>query len=257
VLALLKIMCSLILNTSYNMKQEAININVGLCPFKNNGEYPIKIEIISILFESISQVDMSADEFFILQNALDILTSQSSIYDFEYSLEQKLRNILLHRDETQFDLEVGDYIVTFFIKTNIIRFSNKNTFMISKSLLDLSFANWYFIKMNFSSAVKFKVSFLKKYSQYARIVHDKLVKYYFDKLINTKDFYLNLDFVKTHILSLETCSLPRSDLKCDYKNLDYDVCFVSDSEIRLFAASAIFAHVYGKYTKFYSVSNEE
>lgn len=103
---------------------------------------------------------------FKLQSALEIIVStcKSQVLNSIDCLEQRFKDVLIHYDETQIDLEVGTFIVTFFFKTNIIRFSNSKTYMISSPLLDISFKNWYFIKTKFSSVINFKVSFLEKVS---------------------------------------------------------------------------------------------
>jgi len=153
-------MCS-----QYSIEEDAISVNIGLCPFENEGEYPVMIEISRILFESVQSVVMNANDYFKLRSALEIIVStcQSQALNTIDCLEQRLKDVLIHYNETQIDLEVGSFIVTFFFKTNIIRFSNSKTYMISSPLLDISFKNWYFIKTNFSSVINFKVSFLEKY----------------------------------------------------------------------------------------------
>jgi len=228
---------ALIMSSAYSLELDSISVCVGLCPFDKNGEYPIKIEISYISFDTINKIMMNIEDFFKVQSVVDALVLNIKSPDSSV-LQQKMENIPIHHhSESQTDFEIKNYIVSVFHKYDVIRFSN------SKPILDISFKSWYHIKTHLKTLIHFKTLFLQKYRMYARVVHDRLVRYYFEKLKSTYDYNFTQSFIKTHIINIETSVLPPSDIKCDYKILDYDVCFLIDSEIRFKAALAIYSQV--------------
>ena len=146
-------------------------------------------------------------------------------------------------DERRTDTEIGDYIVTLFKKTGIIRFSENKLYLMSKPVLDIGLQNWLKIKNRFTSVINYKVIFLKNYSLYARLVHDRIVNYYINQVKNTNPLHFTLDFLMNDIINLQTSSLPKSNFTCKYEDFDYNVCFLIDAEIRHNAAIAIYIEV--------------
>ena len=192
---------SSIMNSVYQLEQECIALTIGLSTAENNGNYPVKIEIVSTSFDTVSKIIFNVDDFYKLRYLIDITISNHD------NCGEKVKSVVICDDEKRIDAEIGGYIVTLFKKTGIIRFSEMKLYLISKPILDISLQNWLQIKNRFASVINYKVIFLKKYSLYARLVHGRIVNYYINQVKNTNPLHFTLDFLMNDIINLHTLSL--------------------------------------------------
>ena len=130
---------------------------------------------------------------------------------------------------------VGNYIVSFY--------SEKITFLRKNEHYGVGIKQMRKFISRISAAIDYKVSFLEKYRAYASLVHGRIVNFYVDKLRNSDnvDYFVH-EFVKTDLINLDSNALPRNydDEICDYSALDFTVCYLINSEIRLNLSNVIY-----------------
>jgi len=137
---------------------------------------------------------------------------------------------------------IGNYKVSLLGNTGMIRVE-KDDVIICENSID------YWIKFfnRFNAAVDYKLSFLKKYHCYAGLIHSRIVNYYLNMLCETDntDFF-TIDFLRDDIINLGSSLLPKNndEITCQYSTMDYNVCYIINSEIRLNSVYIIYLDVY-------------
>ena len=142
---------------------------------------------------------------------------------------------------SRLDCSIGYYTVSIFITTRMVRIA-ENYFIHSEMPVE----NWQKFLSRFSSAIDYKLCLIEKYSNYAYIIHNRIVHFYAEMLRESSNIeFFTRNFVQDHLLNLDHSALPHTENEnCDYSILDYNVCYLINSEIRLNMAYQIYLDAY-------------
>lgn len=100
------------------------------------------------------------------------------------------------------------------------------------------------------TALNYKFHFLEKYCDYATLVHGRVVNFYVNMLCESDDVeFFNPNFLCDHLINLDSSLLPKNSDNneiaiCDYSTLDFTVCNLINSELRLNMSSIIYLDIY-------------
>lgn len=206
---------ALLLSNLYSLGLDSLYVQVGMDP--TDGEYDIRVKM---------------DNFHQIENGESMI--QSVCFNIEEF--QQLRDICFTDCNIQY--EVGTYTVVYSPDDNILFFK---LFEDLTPIFQVPLNEWVQFSNRFNVAINYQIAFLQKYRDYARLIHSRIVNYY-SIWLNENDVSLfTIDFLKHDIVLLDSSSLPKQcNVTCDYSRLDYNVCYLIDSEVRLNSVPAIY-----------------
>lgn len=218
----------LILSKMYNLESASISFEIGLNP--SCGDYKIQVKL-TIFSDCVNSILLQEDEF---------------LRFVQYILLLKNKEEATCKEDKDFNqFEINEYIVVYSPEVGQLLFYCKTNFMLCPPIFQVQLNYMQSFIERFNPAMNYYIMFLLKYRDYASLVHNRIVKFYIDWLKNEENLSkFSVDFLEKNIVTLESSSLPKIyPVVCDYSCLDYHICYLIDSEIRLNAVFTIYLQI--------------
>lgn len=241
-------MTSLILNSTYYTKDGSYFIRIGLDSTKNFEPYLTIAETGQELifeYDNDSMVVLSQIEWFKLMFRAEQIDAffkkemQQTEVDQIVALEDTF-NPTITQGTTVPVLELGNYLVEFNSRHNVLRFNMKACMTVNIPCLDITFHVWKEL-FKLYTCISYKLKFINHYKFYAKLVHSRILNYFINHVKKGNEF--SVAILEKTLIELKYDDLQKGPIDCNYACFDMDICNLIDAEIRACSLHKLFLDI--------------